>query len=387
MNIAIIVAGGKGRRMKTRINKLFLLLSKEPIIFHALKKFHENKNINRIILVVNPEDKSKFKSIIKKNDFKKIIKVVDGGKERQDSVYSGIKAIEKANNDDIVIVHNAANPFVDEATISNCINAAKKYGAAVAGFPAKDTIKAVEGGFVKKTIDRKALWQVQTPQAMKYFLAKKAFEAAYRDNFYGTDDVSLAERIGGTVKAVYCPRENIKITDHYDLAYASKLVNASRIGIGQDSHKFTKDKPLIIGGIKISGKNGFEANSDGDVVLHALFNALSTAIGFKSLGFYADEMCRKGVTDSKKYIGFILGKLNERNYRINNVAIMIEGKTPRMDEHIDKIKGSLAKILKIKKENIGIAATSGEELTEFGKGKGMQCFCTVTLVSNRVTRK
>src|SRR3989344_4711468 len=275
MNIAIIVAGGKGRRMKTRINKLFLLLSKEPIIFHALKKFHENKNINRIILVVNPEDKSKFKSIIKKNDFKKIIKVVDGGKERQDSVYSGIKAIEKANNDDIVIVHNAANPFVDEATISNCINAAKKYGAAVAGFPAKDTIKAVEGGFVKKAI-----------------------EAAYRDNFYGTDDVSLAERIGGTVKAVYCPRENIKITDHYDLAYASKLVNASRIGIGQDSHKFTKNKPLIIGGINISGKNGFEANSDGDVVLHALFNALSTAIGFKSLGFYADEMCRKGVTDS-----------------------------------------------------------------------------------------
>src|SRR3989344_3349379 len=281
MNIAIIVAGGKGRMMKTRINKLFLLLSKEPIIFHALKKFHENKNINRIILVANPEDKSKFKSIIEKNDFKKIIKIVDGGLERQDSVYNGIKAIEKAGNDDIILVHNAVNPFVDEATINNCISAAKKYGAAVVGFPAKDTIKVVEDGLVKQTIDRRLVWQVQTPQAMKYFLAKRAFERAYADKFYGTDDVSLVERLGGSVKIVYCPRENIKITDPYDLAYANKRVNASKIGIGQDSHKFSKDKnkKLVLGGLEIKDEVGFEANSDGDVILHALFNALSTAIG------------------------------------------------------------------------------------------------------------
>lgn len=380
MNIAIIVAGGKGKRMGKRINKLFLLLNKEPIIFHTLKKFQDNKNINEIILVVNPDDKNKFGSIVKKNNFKKVKKVVDGGLERQDSVYNGIKSVSKASDDDIIIVHNAANPFVDEAAINDVIKAAKKYGASVVGFPAKDTIKVVEDGFAKKTIDRNALWQIQTPQAMKHFLAKKAFEIAYKDKFYGTDDASLVERIGGLVKVVYCQRENIKITDSYDLIYLNKLINASRVGLGQDSHKFAnKKKPLIIGSVKISENNGFEANSDGDVLLHALFNALSTAIGMKSLGFYADEMCKKGITDSRKYIEFILEKIKEKGYKIGNLAIMLEGKKPRLDEHVDEIKSALEKILKMKKEDIGIAATSGEELTEFGRGKGMQCFVAVSL--------
>ena len=158
------------------------------------------------------------------------------------------------------------------------------------------------------------------------------------------------------------------------------MVNALRVGIGVDSHKFAdKKKPLIIGGAKISDKDGFDANSDGDVVLHALFNALSTAIGMKSLGFYADEMCKKGMTDSRKYIEFIAGKVKEKGYKISNLAVMLEGKKPRLDEHIDKIKSALEKILKIKKEDIGIAATSGEELTEFGKGLGVQCFAAVTI--------
>ncbi|MCH8329326.1 MAG: 2-C-methyl-D-erythritol 4-phosphate cytidylyltransferase [Nanoarchaeota archaeon] len=380
MNIAIVVAGGKGKRMRKRVNKLFLLLNKEPIIFHTLKVFQDCKDINQIILVVNPNDKDKFKSIVKASKFSKVSKIVEGGLERQDSVYNGIKAVEKANNEDIVLIHNAANPFIDESIINNVIKATKKFGAAVVGFPAKDTIKVVEDGFVKQTIDRRLLWQVQTPQAMKFFLAKKAFERAYADKFYGTDDVSLLERMGGSVKIVYCPRENIKITDSHDLAYANKLTNASRIGIGQDSHRFTNEnKPLMLGSVKIADKNGFDADSDGDVLLHALFNALSTAIGDRSLGFYADDMCKKGIIDSKKYLEFILDKVKERNYKISNVAIMLEGKNPKIDEHIDKIKASLSKILKIKKENIGIAATSGEELTEFGKGLGMQCFAVVTL--------
>ena len=383
MNIAIIVAGGKGKRMRKRANKLFLLLNKDPIILRTLKIFQNSKNINKIILVVNPDDRAKFESITKKNKLDKIIKVADGGLERQDSAYNGIKAIERARDDDIIIIHNGSNPFVNDEIINNSINAAKKYGAAVVGFPAKDTIKVVQDGFVKQTIDRRLLWQVQTPQAMKYFLAKKAFEIAYREKFYGTDDVSLVEKIGGQVKMVYCDRSNIKITDQHDLAYANKLANASRIGIGMDSHKFSKGKkPLMLGGIKISDKDGFDANSDGDVVLHALFNALSTAIGMKSLGFYADKMLKEGITDSKQYLKFITGKTNEKNLKIQNVAIMLEGKRPKIDGQIDRIKSSLSKLLGIKSDYIGIAATSGEGLTEFGEGKGMQCIVVISLKGN-----
>ncbi len=187
--------------------------------------------------------------------------------------------------------------------------------------------------------------------------------------------------MGGTVKLVFCDRQNIKITDQHDLAYSNKMVSASRIGIGVDSHSFSEKKPLMLGGLKLSDKDGFEGNSDGDVILHALFNALGTAIGFKSIGFYADEMAQKGVTDSKKYLEFILEKVSGKNLKISNMAIMLEGKKPNVDEHSDKIKDKISKLTKVKKENIGIAATSGEELTEFGKGKGMQAVVVVMLRS------
>ena len=114
-------------------------------------------------------------------------------------------------------------------------------------------------------------------------------------------------------------------------------------------------------------------------MLHALCNALSTALGGKSISSLSDDMCKKGITNSKKYVEFILDEVKERGYKLSNVAVMLEGKKPKMDEHVEKIKGALERMLKIKKENIGIAATSGEELTDFGKGLGMQCFVVVTL--------
>jgi 2-C-methyl-D-erythritol 4-phosphate cytidylyltransferase / 2-C-methyl-D-erythritol 2,4-cyclodiphosphate synthase len=381
MNTAIIVSGGKGKRMHSKLNKLFLLLKKEPIIWHTLKAFQECRKIDRIILVVGPEDKEKFKTLVKKSKFDKISKIVDGGNERQDSTYSGFKAIKNFNPEDIIVFHNAANPFIDNFTIIKCINAAYKYGAAVVGFPAKDTIKVVQDGFVKQTIDRRLLWQVQTPQAMKYFLAKKGFEKALIEGYQGTDDVSLVERLGASVKVVNCPKENIKITSPYDLLYANKLLSATRIGIGHDSHRFSKNKTkkLVIGGVVIKGFPGFNANSDGDIILHALFNALSSAIGSNSLGFYADKMYKEGIKDSRKYLDFILSKVENKNLKINNIAIMLEGKNPKIDPIIGKIRVSLSKILNIKSEFIGIAATSGEELSEFGKGNGMQCYAVVSV--------
>ena len=379
MNIAIIVAGGKGKRMQSKTNKLLMLLNKEPIILHTLKQFTQSKHIDRIILVINSDEKKKFETIAKSLKSKKITAVVEGGIERQDSAYNGLKAIKKVNENDIILIHNAANPFINSDLLKRIIADAEKFGAAVAGFPAKDTIKVVKDGLVQQTIDRRLIWQAQTPQAAKYFLLKKAFDRAFKEQHYGTDDVSLIERIGGTVKMVECDRSNFKITDQYDLAYANKLVLAERIGIGQDSHRFIDKKPLVLGGIVVTKEYGFDANSDGDIILHALFNAISSALGMKSLGNYANSMFKKGITQSKQYLAFILEKMKSKNFKIGNVAIMLEGKKPIIDEISDKIKKSLSKILSLEEDHIGIAATSGEGLSEFGKGEGMQCFCVVTL--------
>jgi len=380
-NYALITAAGIGKRMQNKIHKIFLSLDEEPIITRILRKFQGCEAIDRIIVIVREDDKQEMEKIVKKNNFTKVWKIVRGGEKRQDSVYNGIKSIENAKADDIVLIHNGVNPFIDEKTILESIDAAKKYGVSVAGFRARDTIKEVDDKeFVVKTLNREKLWQVQTPQTMKYGIAIQAFKKAYEDNFYGTDDVMLAERLGQKIKIVECPYENIKITLPGDLEFATKLLKNSRMGFGMDSHRFVKgEKPLVLGGVLIKGEKGFEANSDGDVILHALFNAISQGIGERSISHYADDMAKNGILDSREYLKVILKIMKERGYEIGNIGIMIEGKKPMISPHEGKINDSIAKLAGVEKEKIGIAATTGEELTDFGKGFGMQCFCVVTL--------
>lgn len=381
-NIAIITAAGQGRRMNAGINKVFLKIKDQPIILRTLSFFNKLHFIDKIVVVGNKEELDELKQLVTENNFNKVTKIVSGGNERQDSVYNGILAIENAYDSDIVIIHNAANPFIDEKTIKDCIDAAKEYEAAVAGFKARDTIKEVDQtGFVVNTLKREKLYQTQTPQCFKYAIGLKAFKKAYQDNFYGTDDVSLLERIGIKVKMVETSYENIKITLPNDLDFGLTLLTTSRIGFGMDSHRFvTEDsKKLILGGYVIEEEKGFVANSDGDVILHALFNAISQALGERSIGYYADKMCENGITDSKEYLKVILKIMKDRGYSIGNVGIMLEGKKPRISIYHDQIKSSLSKVLNIATDRIGITATSGEELTDFGKGIGMQCFVVITL--------
>ena len=386
MNFAIVVAAGKSTRMGKNINKVFLPLSKKPMIYYTIKTFQDCNSVDEIIVVAQKNDIKKINEIKQEYDFSKIKNIVVGGKERQDSVYNGLNAIKNIEDDDIVVVHNGSNPLVNEREILDCINAAKKYGAAVAGFLLKDTIKKISNNFIEKTIDRTDIYQVQTPQAVKYGLFVEAFKNARQKKLKFTDDVSLVEALGNKVKIVPCSYENIKITTQEDLKIAEAILmrrnNADfRIGFGQDSHKFSsnKNKKLILGGYIVPNENGLEANSDGDVILHALFNAISSAIGERSLGFYADKMYKKGIVDSKEYLKVILEKLKDKNHQINNVSVMIEAAKPKLEPHTEKIKNSLSKILKLEKERIGIAYTSGEKLTSFGRGEGMQCFVVVTL--------
>lgn len=154
-----------------------------------------------------------------------------------------------------------------------------------------------------------------------------------------------------------------------------------RVGLGMDSHRFAvENKDLILGGVTIEGEIGLEANSDGDVVLHALFNSISQALGKSSISVYADPMCKKGIIDSAEYLKVILGIMHEKGYEIGNIGIMIEAKRPKILDHEEKIKEKIALICGISKDQIGITATTGEGLTVFGQGLGIQCFAIVNLV-------
>ncbi len=227
MNYAVICAGGKGIRMDAGKNKVFLKIKGKEIIAKTILVFEKAKEINGIIISIGKNDIKEIQEIIEKEKFEKIKAVIEGGKERQDSVYNGIKKLQEfAEKDDVILIHNAANPFVKEETINNCIKAAKEFGASVAAQKVKDTIKKVdEDLLVKKTLNRKELWQMQTPQAIINHIALKAFEKAYSENFYGTDDVQLVERIHGKIKIVECSYKNIKITTKEDIELAERILD------------------------------------------------------------------------------------------------------------------------------------------------------------------
>ena len=152
-----------------------------------------------------------------------------------------------------------------------------------------------------------------------------------------------------------------------------------RIGIGQDSHQFDNSLGLTFGGAKFNNYPKLKGDSDADVILHSLCNALSSAVGGESLGSWSDSMCQKGITDSKEYIKYILNIVSQ-NFTINNISIAVEAQKPRLtSEEKRKVKMTLSNILKINLNQIGITYTSGDHLTSFGRGEGIQVFSTVLL--------
>jgi len=226
MNIVIILAGGDSSRMK-KINKIFYSIKGKPLIYYTISAFEKQPLINKVILVGRKIDFKKFSNLIKKYLFKKITAVVEGGKSRQESAFRGLNEAEKsgAKSGDIILFQNGCNPLVSKEEIFKIIKEAKKNKAAVLAQPARDTIKKADRNkFVEKTIPRKSIYLAQTPQAIELSLAKRAFEKAFTDNFMGTDDVMLVERLGKKVKIVPADFKNIKITYPEDLDFIKGLL-------------------------------------------------------------------------------------------------------------------------------------------------------------------
>lgn len=222
-SIVIIPAAGIGSRMECDINKQYILLQNKPLLVHTIEKFEKCEFIDGIILVLKDDEIEYCKeNIVNRYGFKKVLKIINGGQERQDSVYNGIKAIEEC---EIVLVHDGARPFIKDKIIEDSINGAIKYDACVVGVPLKDTVKVVDNdNNIMNTPDRSTLWAVQTPQSFKYKVIKKAYDKAYEDNISGTDDSVLVENLGIKVKMIMGDYNNIKITTKEDLNFAEAIL-------------------------------------------------------------------------------------------------------------------------------------------------------------------
>ncbi|MCK4385612.1 MAG: 2-C-methyl-D-erythritol 4-phosphate cytidylyltransferase [candidate division Zixibacteria bacterium] len=221
--IAIIAAGGEGKRIEGNLPKQFLMLKDKLILAHTVDKFERCELIDEIILVV-PEDYLEYcsREVVDKYGFKKVRKVICGGKERQDSVHLGLKSCP--NNTSIAVIHDGVRPLISPDKISESIKICQEKNAVVLVVPVKDTVKRVEHGNIITTLDRKKLWLTQTPQTFEYKLILEAYEKAKEDNFVGTDDSVLVERLGYEVTILEGDYKNIKITTIEDLQVAEKLL-------------------------------------------------------------------------------------------------------------------------------------------------------------------
>ena len=226
MNSVIIVAAGSGKRMNMDINKQFIKLNEKEIIAHTIEIFYKNENIDEIIVCIKKEEEEFFREkIINRYNFKNI-KISYGGKERQDSIYNGLKLID--SRCEIVLIHDGARPFVSNIIINNSIKTAREKKAVVVGMPVKDTIKFVDNGNIKDTPNRENLWSAQTPQSFEYKLIMRAYEEAYKHHYYGTDDSMLVEKIGQKVTMIMGSYDNIKITSPEDIGIGEQILNLQR---------------------------------------------------------------------------------------------------------------------------------------------------------------
>lgn len=224
----IIPAAGQGKRMGAGKNKLLLELNGIPVFVHTLKVFEEDEACGKIILAINPQDELVFKELIKQYNLKKVDRLVAGGRERQQSIHNALKTIEDG---EVILVHDAARPFIQKDSIRRLTESAKTTGAAILAVPVKDTIKKAADGNVTETIDRSSLWAVQTPQAFRISILREAYEKAEQENFLGTDDSSLVERLRYPVSVIEGDYDNIKLTTPEDLFFAEAILN-KRSSIG-----------------------------------------------------------------------------------------------------------------------------------------------------------
>ncbi len=218
----VLPAAGSGKRMKAEQNKLFLTLRNKPILIHTLEVFEQDPNCTGIWLGVKPEERETIQEMLNQHHITKVKGMPAGGEERQHSVHACVVAAQ--NESELILVHDAARPFIDPAVISELAQKAYETGAAIAGVKAKDTMKRVQNNVIEETLDRDQLWVIQTPQAFHTSILAKAHQLADQAGFVGTDESMLVERLGFGVHVVESTYDNVKMTTQEDLLIGEAIL-------------------------------------------------------------------------------------------------------------------------------------------------------------------
>lgn len=350
--------------MGAQIPKQFLKTGGKTILEHTVQLFEDLTYIDKIFLVVSEEWKEYCNGLFSSAIAQGRLSVVTGGAERQDSVFSAIKAIEAAGarEKDIVLIHDGVRPYATPALIESVCRETAVKGAVIPAVPPKDTLRHVSQG----TLDRSKLVCVQTPQGFSFGLVREAFIKAFSDRFYGTDDAGLVERIGHPVSIVPGEAANIKITTPEDLTVEN------RIGTGFDVHRLVEGRKLILGGVEIPYEKGLLGHSDADVLVHALMDAMLGAAAMGDIGkLFPDSDDRfKGIS-SMRLLEEVWRVLTEKGYSFGNADVTVICQKPKLAGYIDDMRRAIAQVLGVDTDRVSIKATTTEKLGFTGRGEGI----------------
>ena len=346
------------------------------------------------MLVVQEQQRGRAESLVRERGFSKVASIAPGGEVRQDSVRNGLGMISPAC--EIVVIHDGARPLVTPEIIAASIKAARSDGAAIAAVPVIDTIKSSQDGrYVSSTLDRETLFAVQTPQTFARDLIEEAYERAYADGFFGTDDASLVERLGKPVSIVEGSYRNIKITTPNDVAAAEAIMAAqsaecgmrsaelplSRVGHGYDVHRFGAGRKLILGGVEFPGEEGLLGHSDADALLHAVADAVLGAAGAGDIGrHFPDSDPRFKDISSTFLLQHVAGIVKDSGWRVANVDVTLIAERPRIAKHADEMRANIAGALGIAPEQVSVKGKTAEGLGPIGEGLGIECHAVVLVV-------
>lgn len=381
--IVILLAGGSGRRMNTSQNKILMPLCGKTVIRRSIEAFIGLAD--EMMIVTKPEEKCAVQEQVLLSDLTFPVHFSFGGETRQKSVYNGLMAIHTDDND-IVLIHDAARCLVDHSLIKRVIDTVEKHGTGVPGIPATSTYKLCsQDCVVLSTPDRSNLYEVQTPQGFYSGLIKSAAQKASDDHVECTDDSCLLEYSGIPVKIVPGSASNIKLTVPDDFIKASAILggghNQLRAGMGYDVHQLVPNRKLILCGIEINNNLGLLGHSDADVAIHALMDAMLGACGLGDIGkYFPDTDIQWKDASSIDLLKVINKMINEKGYYINNADITIAAQKPKLLPYIDAMTHKLQTVLLLSDHAINIKATTTEHLGFVGREEGISAYAVCTIV-------
>lgn len=379
--IALIVAGGSGRRFGAATPKQYLTLAGQSILQRTIDVFLSNSQIALVQVVINPDAALLYEQATAQHP--RLLPPTAGGAERQDSVRAGLEALVP-HQPDFVLIHDAARPFLDPALIDRTLAAAQD-GGAIAAVRMTDTVKQASGAIVTDTLDRSILWRAQTPQTFRFQDILSAHRAAI--GLALPDDAAVAERAGIPVHLIESTDGNMKITTADDLVRAEQRLTAPeaalypRVGNGFDVHRFGPGDHVTLCGLKIPHTAGLLGHSDADVGLHALTDAILGAICAGDIGqhFPPSDPKWRGA-DSGMFLEHARDMMTERGGRLLHVDVTVICERPKVGPHRAAMVARIAELLKLSPDRVSVKATTTEQLGFTGRGEGIAAQATATIL-------